>query len=113
MPSSSSRGSANAPREGSSMAFPLGAIEMTVLVQAEQRQREAGGAEPASRSARLDERPLHRTQRAGSSLEAFDRDQRLAVDDGQQPDAGVDGSPAQVTGAGALGDHHRAGAAIG
>ena len=59
----------------------------------------------------IDERLLHRMERAVIGLQAFDGEHRLAVDRWQQPDACVDGFPGDAP-ANPLGNDDRAGATI-
>jgi len=97
------------------------------LVGARHRHRDARRAEAALRAVALDQRLLHRMQLApGDRAQVLHRQQRLAVERGQEAQAGVDGAQAQATddgGAGAgragrfgaireLGDDDGAGAAV-
>ena len=100
------------------------------LVATRQRHHEARGAETALRTMAIDHRLLRRVQRSTLALrqrlQVLHRQQRPAVERGQELDAGVDraqAQPANLRGAGRrrtdgiglarqLGHDHRAGAAI-
>ncbi len=85
---------------------------MRVLVQAEQAHREAGRAEAALRPVALDERLLHRMERARRGAQALDGEHGLAVERGEETDAGVDRLPGERAVAARLGDDDRARAAV-
>ena len=84
-----------------------------VLVEGEQAHREAGRAEAALGAVAVRQGPLDRVQAvgAGEGGEVFDGEQRLAVEGGQQAEAGIDGPQLQRAADG-LADHHAAGAAV-
>ena len=67
-----------------------------VLVQAEQRHHEAGRAETALRRMAVDERLLHRMQRAVGGPSGFDGEQALPSTVGSEPYASVDRSPCKA-----------------
>jgi hypothetical protein len=69
---------------------------------------EARGAEAALRAVVIDHRLLDGVERAVGGSEPFDRAQRLAVELGQEEDAGVERAGA----AGGVGQQDRAGAAV-
>jgi hypothetical protein len=106
---------ARRPRAGLAMAF----------VDGGHRHRESGCAEAALRAVAIDQRLLNRVQRIRRA-EVLDRQQGLAIDRGQEADAGIDRAKAQRIGAGAdhggcrrcrrvgrqFGHQHRAGAAV-
>ena len=81
-----------------------------VFIEGEQRHGEARRAETALRTVPVDQRLLHRVQ-LFAGRQVLDREQRLAVERGQELDAGIDRTQAQFLGAGLAGqfaDHHRA-----
>jgi hypothetical protein len=94
-----------AARHGALAALAL------VLVQRVQAHHEARRAEAALRAVRIDQRLLHRVQRAAGAAQLIDRDELLAVERADEGDAAIDGAPAQAARAG-LTHHHGAGAAV-
>ena len=114
---------------GELLAGGLRAGCAVALVAGGQRHHEARRAEAALRAVAVDHRALHRVQRVGTGrmrpahrFEVLDREQRLAVERGQEADAGVDRPQAQAAdqggcgrrrcGVGQLGHDHGAGAAV-
>ncbi|MNO59771.1 hypothetical protein D3C76_503670 [compost metagenome] len=92
----------------------LGISAAGVLLQGEQRHDEAGGAETALRAVAVDHGLLHAVQLA-AVLEVVDADELLAVQRGNESQAGVEGAIADALGAfraDQLADHHGAGAAV-
>jgi hypothetical protein len=124
---------------GQLLARGLGAARLVMLVGRPQRHHEARRAEAALRAVAVDQRLLHRVQavhgvralvallkRGGRGclrslalvLEVLDREQRLAVERGQELDAGIDRLQPQAAdrvgraGLGQLADHHGARTAV-
>ena len=78
---------------GQLLARRHAAAGAVLLVAGEHRHREARRTEAALRAVAIDQRLLRRVQRAAADrLQVLDREQRLAVERGQQADAGVDGT---------------------
>ena len=83
------------------------------LVACRQRHHEARRAEAALRAVAVDHRLLHRVQRVAAGVaHVFHREQRLAVQRGQEADAGVDALQLELAAARRLADDHRAGTAV-
>ena len=84
-----------------------------VLIQREQAHREAWRAEAALGAVATYQRLLHRVQApgAGEGGEVFDGEHGLAVEGGQEADAGIDGPQLQRAADG-LAERHGAGAAV-
>jgi hypothetical protein len=89
---------------------PRGRLPLA-LVQREHRHHEPGRAEAALRAVAVDQRALHRVERAVGPPEALDREERLPVQRGEEEQAGVHGAEAHRP-ARQLAEHHRARAAI-
>ncbi len=83
-----------------------------VLVQRVQRHHEARRAEAALRAMALDQRLLHRVQRAVLAAHVLDGEQGLAVQRGQELDARVDGLQPDAAIGLQFAEHHRACTAI-
>ncbi|MCY1293266.1 hypothetical protein D9M70_425220 [compost metagenome] len=89
----------------------VGLVEaIRLLLQGEHRHDEAGGAEAALRAVAVDHGLLHGVQLA-LVLEVFDGDQLLAVQGGDEGQAGVQAAVANAF-ADQFADHHGAGTAV-
>jgi hypothetical protein len=75
------------------------ACGLVLLVTGPQAHHEARRAEAALRAVAVHQALLHRMQRPARRGQVFHREQRLAVQRGQELDAGVDGRQAQAAGA--------------
>ena len=82
-------------------------------IQREQRHYEARCAEAALRSVAIDQRTLHRMQHPVWGLQALNGDQFLAVEGGEEADAGIDRTILDMPRVGGqLTEHHRARSAV-
>ncbi|MNM82598.1 hypothetical protein D3C81_946310 [compost metagenome] len=89
-------------------------VPLAALVQGKQRHHEAGGTEAALAAMAVGHRLLHAVQMTGLA-EILDAEQLLAVQRGNEGQAGIQAAVAQTFAVGGrvrLGDHHGTGTAV-